>query len=59
MYAIAEGAAIVAAGRIDKVGTVSRDYCIKLVNDPRHLLIRRGDVLPVTSSHTFKLIEYC
>jgi len=57
MYAIAEGAAIVAAGLVDKVGTVSRDYCIKLVNDPRHLLIRRGDVLPVTSSHTFKLID--
>jgi molecular chaperone DnaK len=57
MYAIAEGAAIVAAGRIDKVGTVSRDYYIKLVDDPRHLLIRRGDVLPVTSSHTFKLSD--
>ena len=56
MYAIAEGAAIVAAGRIDKVGTVSRDYCIKLVDDPRYRIIRRGDVLPVKTSHTFKLI---
>jgi molecular chaperone DnaK len=57
MYAIAEGAAIVAAGRIDKVGTVSRDYCIKLVDDPRYLIIRRGDVLPVQTSHTFKLVD--
>jgi molecular chaperone DnaK len=57
MYAIAEGAAIVAAGRIDKVGTVSRDYCIKLVDDPRYRIIRRGDVLPVQSAHTFKLID--
>jgi len=56
MYAIAEGAAIVAAGRIDKVGTVSRDYCIKLVDDPRYLIIRRGDVLPIKTSHTFKLV---
>jgi molecular chaperone DnaK len=57
MYAIAEGAAIVAAGRIDKVGTVARDYCIKLVDDPRYLIIRRGDVLPVQTSHTFKLVD--
>ena len=57
MYAIAEGAAIVAAGRIDKVGTVSRDYCIKLVDDPRYRIIRRGDVLPVKTSHTFKLVD--
>ncbi len=57
MYAIAEGAAIVAAGRIDKVGTVSRDYCIKLVDDPRYLIIRRGDVLPIKTSHTFKLVD--
>ena len=57
MYAIAEGAAIVAARRIDKVGTVSRDYCIKLVDDPRYRIIRRGDVLPVKTSHTFKLVD--
>ena len=57
MYAIAEGAAIVAAGRIDKVGTVARDYCIKLVDDPRYLIIRRGDVLPIKTSHTFKLAD--
>ncbi|PZU97287.1 MAG: molecular chaperone Hsp70 [Pseudanabaena sp.] len=57
MYAIAEGAAIVAAGRIDKVVTVSRDYCIKLVDDPHYLIIRRGDVLPIKTSHTFKLVD--
>ena len=57
MYAIAEGAAIVAAGLVDKVGTVSRDYCLKLIDNPRYRLIRRGDVLPVQSSHTFKLID--
>jgi molecular chaperone DnaK len=57
MYAIAEGAAIVAAGRIDKVGTVGRDYCIKLVDDPRYRIIRRGDVLPVQTSHTFRLVD--
>jgi len=57
MYAIAEGAAIVAAGRVDKVGTVSRDYCIKLVDGPRYRIIRRGDVLPIQTSHTFKLVD--
>jgi molecular chaperone DnaK len=57
MYAIAEGAAIVAAGLVDKVGTVSRDYCLKLVDTPRYHLIKRGDVLPVQSSHTFKLVD--
>ncbi|BAZ44483.1 molecular chaperone DnaK [Chondrocystis sp. NIES-4102] len=54
MYAVAEGAAIVAAGLIEKVGTVSRDYCIELVNDPRHKLIKQGDILPVKTTHTFK-----
>ena len=32
MYAVAEGAAIVAAGVTEKVGTVSRDYYIKLID---------------------------
>jgi molecular chaperone DnaK len=36
MYAVAEGAAIVAAGLTDKVTTVSRDYFIKLVDEPRY-----------------------
>ncbi len=55
MYAVAEGAAIVAAGMTDKVTTVSRDYFIKLV-DGNHQVIRRGDILPVTTSHTFKTV---
>lgn len=55
MYAVAEGAAIVAAGLTDKVGTVSRDYFIKLVNS-QHKVITRGDILPVTTSHTFKTV---
>lgn len=53
MYAVAEGAAIVAAGQTDKVTTVSRDYFIKLV-DGREQVIKRGDILPVKTSHTFK-----
>ncbi|NJK58427.1 MAG: Hsp70 family protein, partial [Pleurocapsa sp. SU_5_0] len=54
MYAVAEGAAIVARGLVEKVGTVSRDYCIELVNDPRHKLIKQGDILPVKTTHTFR-----
>ena len=54
MYAVAEGAAIQAAGLVEKVGTVSRDYCIELVNDPRHKLIKQGDILPVKTTHTFR-----
>ncbi|MBD0388512.1 MAG: Hsp70 family protein, partial [Nostoc sp. C3-bin3] len=54
MYAVAEGAAIVAAGQTDKVTTVSRDYFIKLV-DGEEQVIKRGDILPVTTSHTFKI----
>lgn len=53
MYAVAEGAAIVAAGQTDKVTTVSRDYFIKLV-DGKDKVINRGDILPVFTSHTFK-----
>ncbi|QFS42929.1 Hsp70 family protein [Nostoc sphaeroides] len=52
MYAVAEGAAIVAAGLTEKVTTVSRDYFIKLV-DGKEKVIQRGDILPLTESHTF------
>ena len=55
MYAVAEGAAIVAAGLTDKVTTVSRDYFIKLV-DNDYKVISRGDILPVTTSHTFRTV---
>lgn len=55
MYAVAEGAAIVAAGLTDKVTTVSRDYFIKLV-DNDYKVINRGDILPVTTSHTFRTV---
>jgi molecular chaperone DnaK len=54
MYAVAEGAAIVAAGLADKVSTVSRDYFIELVDDPRYKIIEQGDILPFTTSHTFR-----
>ncbi|NJO98800.1 MAG: Hsp70 family protein [Pleurocapsa sp. CRU_1_2] len=55
MYAVAEGAAIASVpGLVEKVGTVSRDYCIELVNDPRHKLIKQGDILPVKTTHTFR-----
>lgn len=55
MYAVAEGAAIVSAGQTDKVTTVSRDYFIQLVNR-QDKVIHRGDILPVTVSHTFKTV---
>jgi molecular chaperone DnaK len=55
MYAVAEGAAIVAAGQTDKVTTVSRDYYIKLVDDT-YKVINRNDILPVITSHTFKTV---
>ncbi|WP_330202148.1 Hsp70 family protein [Cyanobacterium sp. Dongsha4] len=54
MYAVAEGAGIVSAGVTEVVGTVSRDYCIQLVDDPRYQLIKQGDVLPIQKNHTFK-----
>jgi molecular chaperone DnaK len=53
MTAVAEGAAIVAAGLVDKVGTVSRDYYLRLADDPRHCVIARNEVLPCRTSHTF------
>lgn len=56
MYAVAEGAAIVAAGLTDKVTTVSRDYFIQLESDPRYKVISLGDILPVATSHTFKTV---
>jgi molecular chaperone DnaK len=54
MLAVAEGAAIVAAGLADKVSTVSRDYFIELANEPRYKLIKQGDILPVNTAHTFR-----
>ncbi|MGL4500023.1 MAG: Hsp70 family protein, partial [Planktothrix sp.] len=55
MYAVAEGAAIVAAGLTEKVSTVSRDYFIELVDEPRYKLIEQGDILPVNDRlHTFR-----
>jgi molecular chaperone DnaK len=54
MFAVAEGAGIVSSGITEVVGTVSRDYCIQLVNEPRFKLIQQGDVLPVQKNHTFK-----
>ncbi|MBD2354918.1 Hsp70 family protein [Tolypothrix sp. FACHB-123] len=53
MYAVAEGAAIVAAGQTDKVTTVPRDYYIKLL-EGQYKVISRGDILPVATSHTFR-----
>lgn len=55
MYAVAEGAAIVAAGLTDKVTTVSRDYFIKLV-DGDYKIISQGDILPIQTSHTFRTV---
>lgn len=54
MFAVAEGAGIVSSGITEIVGTVSRDYCIQLVDDPTFSLIKQGDVLPIQKSHTFK-----
>ncbi|MGK7874384.1 MAG: Hsp70 family protein [Xenococcaceae cyanobacterium] len=57
MYAVAEGAAIVAAsGLTQKVVTVSRDYFIKLESASIYKIISRGEPLPVTTSHTFKTV---
>ncbi|NET02429.1 MAG: Hsp70 family protein [Sphaerospermopsis sp. SIO1G1] len=56
MYAVAEGAAIVAAGQTDKVTTVSRDYFIELADGP-YKVINQGDILPVqTPIYTFKTV---
>jgi molecular chaperone DnaK len=56
MYAVAEGAAIVAAGLTQKVATVSRDYYIQLV-DGAHKVINRGEVLPFRTAQTFKTVS--
>ncbi|TAF08713.1 MAG: Hsp70 family protein [Nostocales cyanobacterium] len=56
MYAVAEGAAIVAAGQTDKVTTVSRDYFIQLA-DGKYKVISQGDILPITTPiYTFKTV---
>jgi len=57
MYAVAEGAAIVAAGLTNKATTVGRDIYIKLESEPRYKVIDKRDVLPVTTSHTFKTVS--
>ncbi len=54
MYAVAEGAAIVAAGLTEQVSTVSRNYCIELADEPRFILIKQGEILPLMKTHTFK-----
>lgn len=54
MFAVAEGAGIVSSGITEIVGTVSRDYCIKLDDDPHFQLIKQGEVLPIQKTHTFK-----
>jgi molecular chaperone DnaK len=55
MYAIAEGAAIVAAGLTEKVCTVSRDYYIKLVTGMEKV-IAQGDTLPHSGMQTFRTV---
>jgi molecular chaperone DnaK len=54
MYAVAEGAAIVAAGLTEQVSTVSRNYCIELADEPRFVLVKQGEILPLMKTHTFK-----
>ncbi len=56
MYAVAEGAAIVAAGLTEKVSTVSRNYCIKLQDEPRFILVKQGEILPLIKTHTLKTV---
>lgn len=56
MYAVAEGAAIVAAGLTNKATTVSRNYYIKLESEPLYTVIHKGEFLPVTTSHTFRTV---
>jgi len=60
MTGVAEGAAIVAAGLTDKVGTVSRNYFIKLEDSQqkniRYKVISQGEILPVKKFHTFKTV---
>jgi molecular chaperone DnaK len=56
MYAVAEGAAIVAAGLTEKVSTVSRNYCIKLQDEPRFILVKQGEILPLIKTHTLRTV---
>jgi hypothetical protein len=56
MYAVAEGAAIVAAGLTEKVSTVSRNYCIELEQDPRFVLVKQGEILPLMKTHTLRTV---
>ncbi|MEO0969443.1 MAG: Hsp70 family protein, partial [Cyanobacteria bacterium J06639_18] len=55
MFAVAEGAALVAAGLTENVGTVSRDYYIQLLDAP-YKVISRGEVLPFKTAQTFKTV---
>lgn len=57
MTAVAEGAALRAAGQVEKVGSVSRDYCIRLVNDPQYFVIRRNETLPYQQMFNFKTVQ--
>ncbi len=56
MYAVAEGAAIVAAGLTEKVSTVSRNYCIKLQDEPYFILVKQGEILPLVKTHTLRTV---
>jgi len=57
MYAVAEGAAIVAAKKVNKVGTVSRDYCIRLADGSFTTEIAQGEVLPILKSRVYKTVS--
>jgi len=57
MYAVAEGAAIVAAKKVNKVGTVSRDYCIRLADGSFTTEIAQGEVLPIFKSRVYKTVS--
>jgi molecular chaperone DnaK len=57
MYAVAEGAAIVAAGLTEQVSTVSRNYCIELEQDPRFVLVKQGEILPLLKTHTVRTVS--
>ncbi len=56
MTAVAEGAAHLAAGGVEKIGTVSRDYCIRLENDPNFVVIRRNEGLPHRAMFLFRTV---
>lgn len=57
MTAVAEGAALRAAGAAEKVGSISRDYGIRLVNDPQFHVIKRNETLPYKAMFTFKTVQ--